>query len=421
MSADIMTKTRPWRASRRPAPALVRSGILLLATLAVLTLPAAVPGQESGFDEQKVALVYHRISGDPLDVNAIAERSDAARRASNFDRPDIVAAEVKRLGDELAAVDTAAEFALTINDHISEYDRDRGEFSIQLFSPGSYVPIDAFGQRYQLVFANVGTAGSIPMPLEQARTFDARLNTIGRSVLNELRFRVIGKGDPAGAVTGERVIRAELLSTRLLDRAGRVVFTPDLSVASTTPTAAPAPFDASTADVAGFRVGVKASDLESTLQRLFGSVQRESPGKKSFPGFTEALVVNSMGCFNIPGRRNNPGPGAVCVTAFLDGNDVVRGIRIERLFAWFDGELFRKALVQKYGPVADARNGSSFALGWGAEVDPSLVYDQSGPHRALAAYYTSDEDFMSRGSNSLPRIRVVLQLVDAEWAAKQGK
>ncbi len=404
---------------RTPSSGGAAFGLALMAMLAAAPAPAA-SAQETGFDERQVALVYHRLSGDPLDAEAIAQRGEAARRASNFDRPDIVAAEARRLGEDLANADTTAEFALTINDHISEYDHDRGEFAIQLFSPGSYVPIDAFGQRYQLVFANAAAASTIAMPREQARSFDARLNSTARGVLNELRFRVIGKGDPAGAVTGERVIRAEITATRLVDRAGRVVFTPELHAAAT-PSPEPTDLDIAAADVAGFHVGVDAKELEPALARMFGEPRRESAGKNAFPGFASALTVNSMGCFTIPGRRSNPGPGAVCVTAFLDSEDVVRAVRVERLFAWFDSELFRKALVRKYGPVADARNGSSFALGWGAEVDPALVYDRSGPHRALAAYYTRDEDFASRGSNSPPRIRVVLQLVDAAWAAKQEK
>jgi hypothetical protein len=399
----------------------VGSLIPLLAGITItlmLSAPAAV-SQDAGFDERLVALTFHKISGDPLDARAVAEQSDAVRRASTFDRPDVVSAEAARLTQELSSVDVQREFVLSVNDRISDYDHNSGAFTIQLFAPGTYVPVSAFGQSYQLVFSNAAGAATIPMPKEQAREFDARLSAMGRTVLDQIHFRVVGKGDPAGAVTGDHVIRAEILSARLLDRAGNVVFTPELpprDVAATMPVS----FDLATADVAGFHVGVKAKELEATLVRLFGPAERGSPGRDAFPGFAAVLTVNSMGCFSIPGRAT-PKPGAVCVTAFLDGDDVVRAVRIERLFPWVDAEVFRKELVRRYGPVADARNGSGFVLGWGPEVDVKLLYDRSGPHRALAAYYTNDEDYMSRGMNSLPRIRVVLQLVDAVWAARQAQ
>lgn len=393
---------------------------MLIGALALSFIPAAMLAQDTGFDEAQVALTYHRVSGDSLDVRAVAERSDVVRRASNFDRPDVLNAEAARLAQQVGAADAQHEFVLSVNDRISEYDHDRGEFTIQLFAPGSYVPVQAFGQSYQLVFANAAGAASIPMPREQARAFDERLNSMGRSILDQITFRVVGRGDPAGAVTGDRVIRAEIVSARVLDRSGNAIFTPDLA-AKAAPAESPLPFDVASADVAGFRVGVKAKELEGALARFYGAAQRGSPGENAFPGFKSALTVNSMGCFTLPGRRTNPGPGAVCVTAFLDRDDIVRAIRIERLFPWFDSDVFRKDLVRKYGPVADARSGSGFSLAWGPEVDQRLVYDRSGPHRALAAYYTSDNDFMTRGGNSLPRIRVVLQLVDAGWAASEAR
>jgi hypothetical protein len=391
-----------------------------LAAVIVCLAPSQLTAQDAGFDETQVVFTYHRVSGEPLDVRSVAERSEAARRASNFDRPDVVSAEAARLTAELERIDVQHEFVLSVNDRISEYDHDRGEFTINLFSPGTFVPLDAFGQQYRLVFANAAVAASIPMPREQARAFDARLNGMGRSVVDQLRFRVVGRGDPSGAVTGDRVIRAELLSARVLDRNGSVLFTPELRATTAAPVVA-APFDLANADVAGLRVRVKAKELQGALSRFYGEAERASPGTNAFPGFSAALTVNSMGCFTLPGRRKNPEAGAVCVTAFLDRDDVVRAVRIERLFPWFDSEIFRKDLVRRYGPVADARSGSGFALGWGPEIDQRLLYDRSGPPRALVAYYTSDSDFMSRGGNALPRIRVVLQLVDADWAASESK
>lgn len=396
--------------------------LLLPLAAAAFVNPAAVASQ--GFDEELVAFAYHRITGEPLDLRRVAERSEVVLRASNFDKPDLVRQEMARLEALLAAAGSEQEFTMRVNDAISEYDHTRNEFSINLFSPGFYIPVQALGQQYQLVFANAESARPIPMPKDEARTFDIALAQQGRWVMNELRFRVIGRGDPAGAVTGARVIRAEILSSRLLDRSDRIVWTPNVSPAAAvssgagTGTAAGAPaFDVTSTDVAGFRVGVKGKDLEATLSRLFGPVTRAPARRDGHPGIAAQLLVNDMGCVHMPGRRSTVGPGSVCVTALLDADDVVRSIRIERVFPWMDAETFRRTLVRRYGPVTDARGSDRLSLGWGPEVNDSLLYDRSGPRTALTAHYATNDDFMSRGLNRLPETRVVLQLVDAGWSA----
>lgn len=399
---------------------MIASRLARRAALALVLLSpgAAARAQGDALDSTRLALTWHKLTREPIDLRAVAERSDAVRRVSQFDHRDAVAAEATRLQSQLDAADPSHEFVVRVSDQISQYDHDKGEFSIGLFQPGSYLPIRAFGEEYRVAFANAERARVIAMPKEEARVFDARLDQAGRQVTDEVRFRVTGKGDPAGGVTGPHVVRAELLAVRVMDRSGTVLYTPDLAARSGAVAAiGPPAFDAARADVAGFRVGVKVKDLEATLTRLFGPVERGSAGEHAHPGLAGSLTVNSMGCFSIPGRRQNPEPGAVCVTALFDRDEIVRAIRVERLFPWFDSELFRATLVRRYGPVAGADSRVNFSLGWGPEVDPALLYDRAGPHTALAAYYTADDDYLSRGSNSLPRIKVVLQLVDAAWAA----
>jgi len=395
-------------------------------TLTVVAALLALGGnvahaQEGELDDRLVALTYHKVASKPLDLQAAAEQSEVVRRASNFDRPDALRAEAERIGRELSAADPRHEFSVRVTDNISEYDHARGEFSVSLFKPGMYVQSPSFRQQYMIVFDNAESARAIAMPKEQARAFDARLNQAGRGVVDEIRFRVVGDGDPSGAVTGQNVVRATLTSVRVLDRAGAVLFTPTLApgaaVASSSPgTATPPAFDAARADVAGLRVGVKAKDFESTVGRLFGKVSRVNRSEGWYPGYAAALEVNSMGCMSIPGRRQGGEPGNVCVTAYLDGDDIVRGVRIERMFSFVDPETFRSTLVRRYGPVASAKEAGSYQLGWGPEIDAHLAYGSSGPHTALTATYAADEDMMSRSLNAAPRIRVTLQLVDAGWA-----
>jgi hypothetical protein len=184
----------------------------------------------------------------------------------------------------------------------------------------------------------------------------------------------------------------------------------------------PAAFDATVADVAGLRVGVKGKDLEATLTRLFGQVSRRPAGKGMAPGLATLMAVNELGCTTIMGRRNNPSPGAVCVLAMLDGSDVVRQIRIERMFGYLDGEVFRGAMVRKYGPVAEAQGGGSgYALGWGPPVNVAAAGSPPNHWQALTATYAADEDMFGRGGNAVPRIVITLQLIDADWASRQTK
>jgi hypothetical protein len=202
-----------------------------------------------------------------------------------------------------------------------------------------------------------------------------------------------------------------------------VVFTPRVgpTVASDVVAAAPA-FDPAAVDVAGFRLGASGKDFEATLARLFGPVARSTPQKGFDAGFAATLAVNEMGCMNIIGRRNNPVPGVVCVTAMLDAKDVVRSIRIERIFPYLDGEVFRKALTERYGPVTLATGGGrSYMLGWGSDVGRALGSKGTNPIPALTAIYNTSEDAMGRSGNRIPDIRVTLHLVDSGWLDKQSK
>lgn len=173
-------------------------------------------------------------------------------------------------------------------------------------------------------------------------------------------------------------------------------------------------FDPTKADVAGFRVGVKLGDLDATLQRLFGKTGR-MPGQSGFAGYVGILTANQMGCMSIVGRPR-PRMGTVCVVAFFDKDEVVRAIKIQRLFPAVADEAYRKALVAKYGPVADAMGGAVFLLGWGPRVDIG-----GGPQRAMTASFQYDNDFVDRSGNSIGWVSITLHLVDAAWASAYSK
>jgi hypothetical protein len=345
----------------------------------------------------------------------MAAQSQAAMRASGFDRPDVIAAEQKRLDAQLASMNPAQEFTITIDDRISQYDHNSGQFSIELFNPGTFIPLRAFNREYRVVFANAASARAIPMPKEEAREFDAKLNSFGRQVNTEVRFKVTGKGDPVGGVLGDNVIRGEIVAARVLDRTGQVVFAPKVMATSAMP--AFAGFDSSKADVAGLRIGVSRKDMEATLTRLFGKVTPGYMSGGNFKGFASVIEVNSMGCRSgFTAKQKKPQPGAVCVTAYLDSSDVVRMVRVERLFPpGFDSRVFEQALVKKYGPA----NGSQRSgISWGPGVPGAVLNNPSITVDALVASAAADHDISDLGGNRLQNVIVSLQLIDAAWAAK---
>jgi hypothetical protein len=389
------------------------ASLALVLVVALATLSA----QSDGFDPEIVALTFHKVSGAPLDTQALAAQSQAAMRAGGFDRPDVIAAEQKRLDAQLASMNPAQEFTITIDDSISQYDHNTGQFSIELFNPGTFIPVRVFNREYRVVFANAASARAIAMPKDQAREFDAKLNSFGRQVNTEVRFKVTGKGDLVGGVLGDLVIRGEIVAARVLDRSGQLVFAPTVVATSAMP--AFAGFDSSKADVAGLRIGVSKKDMEATLTRLFGKVTPGYMGTEgSFTGFTSVIEVNSMGCRSGFSAKKKPQPGAVCVTAYLDSSDVVRMVRVERLFPpGFDSRVFEKALVQKYGPASGSRRGSS----WGPGVPGAVLNNPSITVDALTASAAADHDISDLGGNRLQNVIVSLQLIDANWAKQFAK
>src|SRR5690242_20324298 len=113
----------------------------IVATLFLSLQPLAA---QEAFDPNAVALTYHKLTGEELDLQRAADQSDAVRHASNFDRPDVAQAQVKKLQAELNQADPSREFVIRVNDNISQYDREQGDFSVSLFSPGFFIPMDAF-------------------------------------------------------------------------------------------------------------------------------------------------------------------------------------------------------------------------------------------------------------------------------------
>jgi hypothetical protein len=369
-------------------------------------------GQEP-FDDLTVAFIYHRLMGteEAIDFRRMAERSQEARNASGFDRPMVIQEVEDRLRGQFTAADPATEFVIRTEDRIMDYDHDLQEFAIGLFIPGTYLRVEAMERSYPLVFGNAQAARAIPLPPDRAREFDERLSRLFRSVINEVRFRVVGGGDPAGAVRGE-VIRAELISFRLLDRNGGLIWEPPAPVPAAEPLPDADAFRATEVEIAGLRIGDSVDALEATLARLFGPVHRGRPSNPPDARLVGRLSYNELGCTNV---GSAPPRGAVCITALFDEGGIVRWLRMERVLPPVSEELFRQTVLDRYGPVVDSRDtGGGFHLAWG----PLLPIEASGPvpPRALEARFETLREIASM--NRIPDVRLHLRLADADWLAQ---
>jgi hypothetical protein len=404
-----------------------------LALLVLLAWGSALPassGDAVGFDEQRIAFAWHRATGEPLDLRELAERSEIVQRSTGFDRPDAIAAELARLQELFDAADAATVFTLTTREYIEEYDHARGEFPVQGLQPGRYVSF-VYPERmspmreYRLVFTGAGPARAIPIPdREQARAFDTRLRQAHRSLEHRLRFRVVGKGDPEGVVTGPRVVRAQLVDSVLLDGGGGLVHRTDLS----RPVEGPAPavaFDPAQADVAGLRTGLRVEELSRTLARLYGEPVRHDFKTPDGNGLAGRLGAETGRCHAIAGShdRRRFAPGVTCVQAWYDAGGIVRHLRVQRVFGYHRSpDLFRQALLRKYGPAAQGggagRSGASYA--WGEPVTFHRDAGEAPLQRHPLTAHWSQESGWSVAGGTVP-VLMTLELLDAAWFAARGR
>jgi hypothetical protein len=155
------------------------SGALVVAMLGIIR------AQTDGLDPEAVALVITRSPSSCWTCGAAAERSELARRASSFDRPDARQRSSHGCRARLQSANAREEFAITVDDQISQHDHTAGEFSIthtRLLRADRGIRSAVSGG-----VCGMPEARAIAMAKDQAREFDARLNTFGRRVSNEVR------------------------------------------------------------------------------------------------------------------------------------------------------------------------------------------------------------------------------------------
>jgi hypothetical protein len=405
----------------KTVPLLMRSaGFALLLTCALTTSPAlaASPPVEE-LDTEQLVLTWHKIANKPFDFDRHVNFSPTVAGPQTFDTPDLIKKERARLQAIYDAGTKTREFTTVVNDYFNQYDHARGEFPVNLFQPGIYVQYPYHYENYSLVFANPGEARAVKMPdKEEARAFDQQLQARGRQLHIVIKFRLIGSSDPQGAVTGERVMLAEILSLQMLDRRNEVVYAPQIVPVSEAPP--PAKFVAANVDVAGMRLGVDANELKAALERLYSAqVERVDANPKSgnidkrYAGYLE---IDLMTCIGGGYRQRDPRPGDLCLRAWFDEDDVVRTIEVVRVHPFMDFEPIRAAAIARWGTVSDATGGGAL-MAWGPTVDSKLLNYKWPQHGYALTMHVGNSASDPMSGDSRPNVNITLQLTDPEWAA----
>lgn len=375
-------------------------------------------------DDLKVFYIYHKLSGEPIDYDAIGPMLDKVARAGQFDKETVMAEEIAKLKSGYAAADPDATYTLRVRTNL-KYDLDQERFAIEMFEPGRhmlYQPMNAlFSSRNatharpydrKLFFANGESARYIPIPKAEAARIGHVAQHGSTSASADIELRLVGTGDPTGAVEGRHIVQAELVSLRFpdLDR--------DIPVEPYDPAAIPVK-SAKGFDIVGLKAGIPLAKLQRTIEKEFGPIGAIRPGNNEDPRLVSGIGHNPDGCYAL--GNNVPEVGSVCIRAFADEGGTVRKIIVEQILEGAEWDPIRVALLQKYGAMAESiskSNNRYFA--WGPEVNGSATMDeQLAPQRALTASVSAIQSAMDRmAASTRVSTNLRIRLVDADWAGE---
>ncbi len=390
--------------------------------IAAAEIPAA--GETTNkIDDLTVFNLYHKLAGEPIDFEGIAGMLQNVARAGQFEKANVQAAEVAKMKARYEATDPEATYSVRVRSNL-KYELEQERFEIELFEPGRhllYRPLDTLGvdsrhatqaQLYhrKLVFANGASARYIPLPKAEAAKIGnvAQYGSTGAAA--ELEFRVVGAGDPTGAVDSGGVLRAEILALRFDGLDLPVTVTPyDPKALREKPV--------SGFDIVGLKTGVPLTTLQRAIEKEFGPIGAIRPGNNEDPRLVSGIGHNPDGCFTFGNRV--AAVGNVCIRAFADDRGTVRKIIVEQILEGADWEPIREALLQKYGAMSESVSKSNNRYyAWGPEVARSVTMDeQLAPQRALAASVSTIQSAMDRmAASTRVSTNLRIRLVDPDWA-----
>jgi len=390
--------------------------------VAAAKLPPAGEGTAK-IDDFKAFFLYHKLSGEPIDYDAIGPMLDKVARAGQFDKANVMAEEINRLKAGYAAADPEATYALRVGTSL-KYDLENERFGIEIFEPGRhmlYQPMNGLlsrrflmqaGGQYvrKLVFANGESARYIPIPRDEAAQIGHVAQHGSTSASADIEFRLVGTGDPTGAVEGSHILQAEIVSLRFPDLDW------DIPVKPYDPAALPVK-PVSGFDIVGLKTGIPLTTLQRTIEKEFGPVGAIRPSRGEDPRLISGVGHNTDGCYTFGNKVAQV--GNVCIQAYADEKGVVRKIVVEQILEGAEWDPIREALLSKYGAMSAAvSRGNNRYYAWGPEIPASLATDERvGPSSVLTARLSAVQSAMDRmAASTRVSTNLRIRLIDAAWA-----
>jgi len=191
-----------------------------LLLFAVLTL--AIPGaaqQPKTLDHLTAYFIYSKLSGEPINLEAIADQTQRVGQARGFGRVAVRALEVSQLKAKFEAADPEAPYVISFQT-LMTYELNQARFSVQTFEPGRVLVLNPFGPgsahpmpasfagqfAARLFFANADEARYVPLAPDQARVIDPVARSGGTGAVADVTLHFLDV-DPA-----QRVLRAQVES-----------------------------------------------------------------------------------------------------------------------------------------------------------------------------------------------------------------
>ncbi len=391
--------------------------------IAATKIPAAGEGTAK-IDDLKVFFLYHKLSGEPIDYDAIGPMLDKVARAGQFDKDAVMAEEIAQMKSAYAAADPEATYSLRVGTSL-KYDLESERFMVDMFEPGRhllYRPMSALlGRRHavqarnydrKLVFANVESARYVAVPKAEAARIGHVAQHGSTNSTAEIEFRLVGTGDPTGAVEGHHIVRAEIVTLRFPDLDW------DIPVKPYDPAALPVK-PVNSFDIMGLKTGIPLKALQRTIEKEFGPIGAIRPVNKEDARLVSGIGHNPDGCYTFGNKVAEA--GSVCIRAFADERGTVRKIIVEQILDGADWGPIRESLLRKYGAMAESISKSNNRYyAWGPEVAPSVTMDeQLAPQRAFTASVSAVQSAMDRmAASTRVSTNLRIRLIDAEWAGE---
>ena len=340
--------------------------------LSLVAASQAAPSQSAGntieFTDNYGALFYYKASKEPFDIAAAAAKSRSVQFASPIDRAKLQAAEEERIRKGLETVSTEQSLTVNVSVFISPYDPEKKEFSIDLFEQGHYIPVEAYGKDFQLIFENAESYRALKA--QEADTRKINNTLYASSAKAVVDFRLTGAGDPTGIAGSVNTIRGIVTRVRLFNGGKQLV--PDIVHDIGIPTAVAAQDKAPNEwMIQGLHLGMSEPEFEAAAKSAYGNSTNYQFGREDqFQREDQCGGPNPLAV--VAGIAVTP--GAVCITFTADKAGIIKQFSVRQVVGYSKDayDALRKLLIDKFGAV---KYKDEAGLGWGQLVGKQAAHN----------------------------------------------